>query len=127
MMDVSLAKATFNEDLYDLRPRVLVVIPSEWETISEVNQVLLARILGSVKLSLAAVQVISAPSFSMKEATIYKPSAILAFGVDFAGAAPHYEVKKIDGAQVIVAHAIHDLDDARKKNLWAGLKQLFQL
>jgi len=127
MMDAALAKAAFTEDLYDLPAHVLVVIPGGWETITEANQVLLARILSSVRLSLAAVQVVTAEQFSMKEAALYRPKAILAFGVNFTGAAPLYEVKMIDDAQVVVADAISDLDDVRKKSLWIALKQVFQL
>jgi hypothetical protein len=127
MMDATLAKTTFTEDLYQLPSRVLVLIPLGWEKLSDVEQQLLARILGSVKLSLAAVQIISAPRFSITEDSVYQPQTLLSFGVPVSDSAGPYEAKTIAGVQVIIADAIGELDDARKKNLWIALKQVFQL
>src|SRR5689334_6885794 len=127
MMDATLAKTTFTDDLYELPSRVLVLIPSGWDKLPDTDQQLLAKILGSVKLSLAAVQIISTPRFSITEASIYKPLMILSFGVPVTDAGAPYEAKSLKGTQVIVADTLGELDDVKKKNLWMALKQVFQL
>jgi hypothetical protein len=127
MMDATLAKTTFTDDLYELPSRVLVLIPTGWDKLPDPDQVLLARILGSVKLSLAAVQIISAQQFSINDALVYQPLMILSFGVPVTDSAVPYQAKAIEGIQVIVADAIGQLDEVRKKNLWLALKQVFQL
>lgn len=127
MMDATLVKHTFGEDLYQLPARVLVVIPVAWETVSDQEQQLLARILGSVKLSLAAVQIVHAPTFSVHDASIYQAKTILSFGVPLDGVSNPYEVVSIGDVAVIVADDMNSLDDGRKKNLWSALRQVFKL
>ncbi|HTF21545.1 MAG TPA: hypothetical protein VK658_25880 [Chryseolinea sp.] len=127
MMEATLVKHTFGAELYHLPPRVLVVIPTAWDTVSDSEQQLLARILGSVKLSLAAVQIVCGSAFSVEDSSVYQSKAILSFGVPVAGVTRPYEVVVIDDVSVIVADVMDALDDARKKNLWAALKQVFKL
>jgi hypothetical protein len=126
MMDATLVKHTFGEDLYQLPSRVLVVIPSPWEMVTDAEQLLLARILGSVKLSLAAVQITHATTFSLEDALVFQARTILSFGVDLAGVSQRYEAVSFGDASVIVADAMGELDDTRKKNLWTALKQIFK-
>jgi hypothetical protein len=126
MMDATLVKHTFGEDLYQLPSRVLVVIPSPWEMVTDAEQLLLARILGSVKLSLAAVQITHATTFSLEDALVFQAKIILSFGVDLAGVSQRYEGVSFGDASVIVADAMGELDDTRKKNLWTALKQIFK-
>jgi hypothetical protein len=127
MMNATLAKSTFTEDLYQLPQRVLVLIPGSWNKVSDAEQQLLARILGSVKLSLASVQVVSAASFSREEAAVYRAKTILSFGVPVAGHSSSYEAVTLDDVTVVVADTIETLDDVRKKNLWTALKLVFKL
>jgi len=127
MMDATLVKHTFGEDLYQLPARVLVLIPNTWETVSDSEQQLLARILGSVKLSLAAVQIVCAPTFSVEEASIYQAKTILSFGVPLAGVSRPYEAVSIGDALLIAADSMDALDDVKKKNLWVALKQVFKV
>jgi hypothetical protein len=127
MMNATLAKSTFTEDLYQLPPRVLVLIPGSWNTVSDAEQQLLARILGSVKLSLASVQVVSATFFSKEEAAVYGAKTILSFGVPVTGLSRPYEAVTLNDVSVVVADTIETLDDARKKNLWTALKLIFRL
>lgn len=126
-MNATLAKHTFQEDLYQLPPRVLVLIPCSWETVSDSEQQLLARILSSVKLSLAAVQIITAKSFSVTDASVHQTKTVLSFGVPCNGLNRPYEVVTMEDIEVVYADAISELDDARKKNLWGALRQLFKL
>lgn len=127
MIDATLVKNTFPEGLYTVTGRVLVLIPNAWEKVSDTEQQLLARILGSVKLSLAAVQIVSATRFSLEEAIVFQNKTVLSFGVPVAGLTKTYEATPVDGVTVILADAIEALDDVRKKNLWGALKLAFGL
>lgn len=127
MMDTILARSIFTEELYQLPERVIVLIPEPWDRLAEADQLLLTRILGSVKLSLSGVQVIAATSFSLDEAHAFAPGRILSFGVDVAEVSSKYEVVPAGNALVIVADAVDKLDDASKKILWLALRQAFGL
>lgn len=127
MMNATIAKHLFTEDLYQLKPRVMVLIPSAWSEMPESDQVLLSRILGSVKLSLASVQIVQGASFSIDEAGVYGANIILSFGVPVPGTDRLYEATRISNVDVVVADAMGGLDDVKKKNLWISLKQVFQL
>lgn len=127
MMNATIARTLFTEDLYKLKPRVLVLIPSPWEDVSEGDQLLLSRILSSVKLSLASVQMVHAPSFSIDEASVFGARTILSFGVTIKDVNRRYEATRIGDTDVVVADTIGALDDVNKKNLWTSLRQVFQL
>lgn len=128
MIDAALAKSIFPDELYRLPFRVMVLLPQSWESTSDADKALLARILGSVKLSLAAVQVMSAENFSLEVAGVHHVKTILSFGVPFLPATePTYEPVTVDGITAVLADAVHELDEVRKKNLWAALKLVFAL
>ena len=127
MIDATLVKHTFPEGLYMVPGHVLVLIPHAWETVTDAEQQLLARILGSVKLSLAAVKILRATDFSGDDAAIYRAQTILSFGVPFSGLSRSYEAVGVGSLTVILADTLADLDDTRKKNLWGALRQAFKI
>ncbi|MGC3945076.1 MAG: hypothetical protein QM762_11275 [Chryseolinea sp.] len=126
-MNATLAKYTYPEGLYQLHEPVLVLLPCSWEKVSESEQQLLAKILSSVKLSLAAVQIISASKYSVEDATVLRARTILSFGVPFDGLTQPYEATTIEDVTVVYADPVGSLDDVRKKNLWGALRQAFKL
>ena len=126
-MNATIAKHTFQEGVYRLPGRVLVLLPNGWDAVTDSEQQLLTRILSSVKLSLAAVQVISANSFSVAEASTFNATTILSFGVPFTGLDQPYQATTFDDLTVVYADPVGTLDDVRKKNLWVALRQAFKL
>ena len=127
MMNTTLAKSIFHEDLYQFPNHVLVLIPGTWNMVPDAEQQLLARILSSVKLSLASVHIINASSFTMADALIFRAKTILSFGVPFEGVSQSYEVVTLDEVDIVCADPIGELDDVRKKNLWGALRLVFKL
>ncbi|MEJ1241600.1 hypothetical protein WBG78_25860 [Chryseolinea sp. T2] len=127
MINSTIAKHIFHQDLYQLPHGVLVLIPCEWDKVTDTEQQLLAKILSSVKLSLAAVHIVTASSFTTADALIYEAKTILSFGVPFKGVNQSYEVNTLDNVEIVYADAIGALDDLRKKNLWVALRQVFKL
>ena len=126
-MNATIAKHTFQEGIYQVPGRVLVLVPNGWDAVSDADQQLLARILSSVKLSLASVQIMTANSFSAAEASVFNAKTILSFGVPFAGVDQPYHATTFDELTVVYADPVGTLDDMRKKNLWVALRHAFKL
>jgi len=117
----------YQEELYAHRSKVLVILSHEWNDVSDENQVLLKKILGSVKLDLAAVQIIARQDFDLRELSAFSPHQIIAFGSTLRGSPTQYQPFTQGGILVIQADSLQNLDDAKKKSLWMGLKQMFNI
>jgi hypothetical protein len=113
----------FNEEVYAIPPIVTIVINKPWEKIPDEHKVLLAKILGAVKVSLSSARVIQRLALTLEElGTIGNPK-ILIFGTDAPVKA--YEHIRAQGFSVIRADELEGLDDAKKKSLWLALKAMF--
>jgi len=117
----------FTEELYRLSGKVLVLIPSPWQSLSSDNEVLLRKILGSVRLSLDGVQVLTLATASLNSLTVYNPTHILSFGTQLDPECKPFTVEVKDKIHIVQSEALHSLDDSKKKSLWIALKQAFGL
>src|SRR5687768_14253808 len=124
-MSTSPFEHLYHEDLYLLPSRTLVLLDKPWEKLSETDQALLLKILSSVKLSLAAVQIIHCEDLSINDVERWLPKRVIAFGVRVSPVQKSYECVPINGLPVILSDGLSGLDDAKKKNLWLALKQMF--
>jgi hypothetical protein len=115
----------YQEELYKIKSKVLVVIPRPWEQLQEDETLLLQKVLTAVKLSMASVQIVTKQDFDIQEFEVYQPSFILSFGAVLKGSDKMYENLLVDGTPVLVSDELRQLDDVRKKNLWTMLKQAF--
>jgi len=115
----------YQEELYRIPGKVIVVISSPWDEITSDDRTLLSKILGSVKLSLAAVQIKVSPEFSINEFSALAPTCILAFGATLKNISKKYERISIEDISVILADELKELDDLKKRSLWLALKQIF--
>lgn len=119
-------KIIYPEETYVVPPRVTVILDVPWSSLSSGDTVLLAKILGAVRLSLEAVRIVHQPALdlaSWKE----KPARILAFVKPPAGIAK-YEVIQTDKTAMIISDSLAVLggDEASKRKLWNALSALFQ-
>jgi hypothetical protein len=115
----------YTEELYRIPSKVIVVLPSPWESVSPEAQLLLTKILNSVQLTMASVQIVVYNSFSIDDFKAYSPAMIVAFGAIPKSSSKMYEVVTIEGISFINADSLDILNDVTKKNLWLALKQLF--
>lgn len=120
-------ESIYQEDLYVLPAKVIIIIDKAWEEITADERVLLAKILGSVKLSLSAVQIIVGKKFELSSLQAFGPDRVIAFGATLKDQAMPYEVLSVDRTMVLQADALDALDDQKKKSLWNALKQMFGL
>jgi len=115
----------YSEELYNLKPKVLIVISKPWSEIQEDERTLLGKILSAVKLSLSSVQIVNRTDFGVEDFNAYGPACIIAFGATLKNSTKMYEKISAKRTAIVVADALRQLDDNRKRNLWLTLKELF--
>jgi hypothetical protein len=120
----------YQEELYNLGPKVLIIIPMQWDTLPESEQVLLSKILAFIKRSLSSVQVLALSEADTDDLLIYRPSRIIAFGSTIKASGKSvqsYQLYENDSVVVLQADSLDQLDDPKKKILRNALRELFQL
>lgn len=125
-MTWALISPIFNEELYRLPARVTIVIPSPWKEMAPSEIELLSKILASVNLPLEGVQIMESKNNLLSENSALKPTCILSFGASLQDSDKYYEILEINHIPYVVAHKLDQLNESRKKQLWAALKQMFK-
>ena len=125
MTEAHLLPNLYQEEIYRIKPKILIVVNAPWSEVTDDEIILLEKILAASKLTLASVHVICRPEFSVRDFKVFSPPIIVAFGSKLKNSDKVYEALSIEGTTVVVADALHQLDDTRKRNLWATLKQVF--
>jgi hypothetical protein len=121
----------FQEEIYQLPPPVVVVINVPWREIAEPERHLLAKILNAieypanVKLSLAAVKIITQPLLNLTTLP-FEPQQVIAF-TQVPSGIPINEVVKTPTYQLVVGLPLAELitQDEAKKRLWQALRAQF--
>ena len=126
MTQPAILENLYQEELYRIPGKVIVVISRPWEEIPDEDRILLAKILGSVKLSLASVQIRVYQEFSIKDFYPLAPTNIIVFGAALKNFSTKYEPLSVDNISIIMADELNQLDDLKKRSLWLALKQIFQ-
>lgn len=121
------AESLFNEELYLLTSRTLVIIAEPWNDHAEADRELLNKILTAARLSLAHVRVIHQSKLDLG-AIADKPAHVIYFGPAVTGLSP-FECIRLEGTSVVLSPGLASLhtDAAAKQKLWVALKQLFAL
>lgn len=127
MSQTSVIESLYQEDLYQIPSRVLIILSRSWEEHTEDERTVLSKMLAAVKLSLSSVQIMVQKDFSVDDLAPLAPTKVLAFGASLKSSDKLYEHLTVGGVSVIVADAINNLDDLKKKNLWIALKKMFGL
>ena len=120
-----LFEATYEEELYRVQPPTTIVIDTKWSNLPENERQLLSKILGSVKLTLAAVRIVETQELDLSQ-WVEKPTKLIGFGIKVAGVGM-YDVVTTPKTQLLLADRLSSLvdDDDLKKKLWISLKRLF--
>jgi hypothetical protein len=115
----------YQEELYVIPARTLVIIDQPWVDLMEDEKTLLIKILGSVRLSTASVQILERQDLPASDLLPLNPKRVISFGVKIAPVQKSYEYVPVDGMHILIADKLAALDDGRKKSLWLALKQMF--
>ena len=114
----------YNEELYQLPSRVIVLIPVAWTEISDEEKTLLGKILSAARLSLQGVQILHDKNVMIESLNVFNPGVIISFGVNVTPAVELYQPLNIGGIIIIRSDQLNALDDTKKKSLWGALKTL---
>jgi hypothetical protein len=117
----------FQEEIYSIASPLVIVIAKPWNELTEDEHATLTRMLGALRLSLAAVQIIHRSEFSVEELSTLAPTRVLAFGAIPKPALPLYENQNLNGISIIISESLNELDDPKKKILWTALRGMFNL
>ncbi len=115
----------YQEDIYQASQTTLILINQPWASMSDGDKVLLNKILSSVKVSIDQVTILEATNVSLAALRQYNPSKIIAFGTVITESEGFYKNQQLGNITFISSDALYLLDDVKKKNLWAALKQMF--
>jgi DNA polymerase III psi subunit len=117
---------TYEEELYIVSTKPVVVLDIEWDKIREGEKTLLEKILSSVKLSLNHVKVVCNSKPDVANWTD-RPKHVLVFGSEIAGLSKN-ELLDVQGIKLIISSSLENLDkdSEAKKKLWNSLKLMFQ-
>lgn len=115
----------YQEELYTGTSATIILIDKPWATLSDDDRSLLTKILGAVKLSIDQVQIVHAEKTSLRDLAIYQPARVISFGVGVAEFQDLYSRHASGTTSVILSEPLSGLDDVKKKNLWAALRQMF--
>lgn len=122
-----IAQNLYQEDLYNIRGKVVVVLPDAWEKVNEADRNVLIRMINAVRINFAAVTVIQRTSLSATDLQVFAPEKVLVFGVPVSPLPTLYTLSSLGETPLIAADKLENLDDAKKKILWGALKQMFAL
>ena len=125
MSQSSVIESLYQEELYQIPSRMLIILSRPWEEHTEEERTVLTKMLAAVKLSMASVQILIHNDFTLDTIAPLAPTKVLALGAPLRSSDKVYEHLSMNGVSIIVADAIHKLDDVKKKNLWIALKQMF--
>jgi DNA polymerase III psi subunit len=125
MEEESPFKTTYTEEVYSIPPPPTVVLGSPWNELKQEQQILLSKILQSVKLSLDAVRIVHQTTLDLS-CWNEKPHRLLAFVAPPKGVSL-YEIIQTGETAVIFADPLEVLhaDDGSKRKLWNALKSLY--
>lgn len=117
----------FNEELYLIKGKTMVIIDEPWSKLSATHRELLQKILQSVRLSLDSVILNHQPVLNLGQFT-HRPAQVIYFGQPVKGLEP-FQVLPVDGTSVVLAPSLNQLqeDPAIKPKLWNALKLQFGL
>lgn len=126
-MNSTIAENLFQEELYQIPGKIIVVIPKAWNEVSDEEKTQLSKIMNALKISVNAVHILCLQSVSLNTLLPLSPSKVISFGVPVNPQIKSYENTVLEGVNIIQADALDGLDDTQKRNLWIALKGMFNI
>ena len=126
-MDSVLFESIYAEQLFSVAVPPTVILNQPWEKISNDERILLAKILGALRLSLDSISIKYQSTLDLSS-WIQKPKRVIYFGDPVKGL-QQYEVIEANGVSIVTSQGLSDLlkNDASRKKLWLALKQQFSV
>lgn len=117
--------SVYQEEIYSLRKKPLIVLQESWESLSIPERELLIKIIGALKLSISEIQITSSPILDI-QTYINRAEKLIWFGSK-QNQYNNYNTYQQTGLSFICSDSLKVLleNDSLKKQLWITIKQLF--
>ena len=126
-MNQEIFGSTYPEEVFQIKPRPVVVINEAWSKLGDNERQLLTKIISALRISIDAVTIVSQPVLDVSQ-YYHKASHLIYFGKLPAGVT-YYDVLQSGDLSFICAENLSQLVDNEpaRKLLWQGLKKLFSI
>lgn len=126
-MDQEIFGTTYQEEIFQIRQKPIVVINEAWDQLGEKERELLAKIITALKISIDSVTIVSQPMLDVPSFT-GKTQKLIYFGNLPSGVAP-FDNLESNGISFICSPSLTQLIDNEpaRKQLWLGLRKLFSV
>ena len=120
-------EATYQEDIFQIKPKPIVVINERWEDLGEKERELLTKIIAALRMSPDAITIVNQPTLKVLS-FLGKTKRLIYFGELPPGVA-QYEVLESGDISFVCSENLSQLIDNEeaRKQLWQSLKKLFSL
>lgn len=131
MENTELLKEFYSEELYDLPPKVVILLNKSWKELSSEETGQLYKILGAIKIKPETVQIIKKNSIDLQELDRLNSSAVISFGCTFHPELPKHEIAIRGITQIVCSDPIDlmldTIPDSKQSRLelWNALKEMF--
>jgi len=126
-MDQEIFATTYQEEIFQFKPKPIVVINKIWEQVGEKEEELLSKIISALKISIDSITIVSQPTLTITSFK-GKTGKLIYFG-DLPAGVSRYEVLESEGLSFICSESLSELIDNEpaRKQLWLGLRRLFSV
>ncbi len=126
-MNEEVFDTTYQEEVYQIRLKPIVVINVAWDQLGEKERELLSKIISALKISVDSVTIVAQP---LLDITYFngKTLRLIYFG-DLPEGVSRYEILESHDLSFICSVSLTQLleNEQARKQLWAALKKLFSV
>lgn len=124
-MNIDVFESVFQEEVYFIKPKLVIVIENPWQSLNEPEIELLKKIIGALKISLESIQLVSQSHLKISSFE-KRTNKLIYFGAN-AGDFANYQTHTFSDITFICSEALSQLliNEVARKQLWAGLKNMF--
>jgi len=124
-MNQEVFDTTYQEEIFQIKPKSVVVINEVWEKLGEKERELLSKIIAALKISIDSITIVSQPTLDITSFA-GKANKLIYFGDSPVGIS-RYEVLESGDLPFVCSENLTQLIDneASRKQLWIALKRLF--
>jgi hypothetical protein len=124
-MNIDIFESVFQEEVYSLKPKLVIVIENSWQSLSEQEREQLKKIIGALKISFESIQIAIQSDFKISSFE-HRTNKLIYFG-STPGNFANYQQHTFSGISFICSEALSQLliNESTRKQLWTGLKNMF--
>jgi DNA polymerase III psi subunit len=126
-MDQEVFITTYQEEIFQIKEKPIVVINESWDQLGSKERELLTKIISALKISIDAIMVVSQPSLQIT--SYYNKTRKLIYFGELPAGVLHYELLESGDLSFICSESLTQLIDNEpsRKQLWQGLRKLFSI